>query len=100
LHSAVSINADKVVNVAVSALKILFPSETGIPPAFSISAISLSSNPPSGPINTAIFSPRSILDKIDAIKDNYKQLNVHKKQEKQMFDKLYSDITKKINEIK
>jgi len=43
---------------------------------------------------------RSILDKIDAIKDNYKQLNVDIKQEKQMFDKLYSDITKKINEIK
>jgi len=43
---------------------------------------------------------RAILDKIDDIKDNYKALKAEIKQEKQMFDKLYDDINKKIIEIK
>ncbi|MBO5909898.1 MAG: hypothetical protein J6Q15_00155 [Clostridia bacterium] len=43
---------------------------------------------------------RAILDKIDDIKDNYKQLKAEIKQEKEMFDKLYVDVNKKIIEIK
>lgn len=43
---------------------------------------------------------RAILDKIDDIKDNYKTLKAEIKQEKVLFDKLYTDINKKILEIK
>ena len=43
---------------------------------------------------------RAILDRIDDIKDNYKALKEEIKQEKVMFDKLYTDINKKIIDIK
>ena len=40
---------------------------------------------------------RAILDKIENIKNDYNQLKNDIKQEKQMFDKLYDDILKKIS---
>ena len=43
---------------------------------------------------------RAILDKIDDIKCDYKQLKADIKEDKQMFDKVYTDINKKIIEIK